>query len=328
MSTANNAGQNILKVWKALSLWQKLALGTFLIIINVLFILFLVYNEDIMVWLQPRAVAWSNRPAGWLLIWFFAFITAFPPLIGYSTSITLCGFIYGIWPGWPIAASANIAGSTAAFLVCRYYLHDWTERKIAHDKRFRALALVLKQDGLKILTLIRLCPLPYSLSNGAFSTFPTVSAPMFAAATAIASPKLLLHVFVGSRFAAVGKDRNDTSAKVADYISIAASSIFGAVTGWVIWRRTQARSRQLEAEEQAKLIEDGRREETSDDDGDGRGLTHPDDFADDDAQDLDETGQASHNDDIDFLGSPAAETPYSDDRTDETDSWPHHSSHS
>ena len=310
-----------------MSLWQKIAFVIFMVTMNVLLVLFIIYNEDIMVWLQPRAVEWSKRPGGWLLIWFFAFITAFPPLVGYSTSITLCGFIYGVWPGWPIAATANVAGSTCAFLVCRYYLRDWTERKIAHDKRFQALALVLKHDGLKLLTLIRLCPLPYSLSNGAFSTFSTVSAPMFAAATALASPKLFLHVFVGSRFAAVGKDRNDGSAKVADYVSIAASTIFGAVTGWVIWRRTQARSRQLEAEEQAKLMEDGRGGHEDDDGEGGQRLAHPDAFADDDAQELDDAEIAAHSDVIDFLGSPAAEMPYTDDRSDEGDRKPKTNGH-
>lgn len=80
-------------------------------------------------------------------------------------------------------------------------------RLVANDKRYEALSLVLKHDGLKLLVMIRLCPLPYSISNGAISTFPTVQPLMFAAATAAATPSklfsrslfALLRLFLGRK---------------------------------------------------------------------------------------------------------------------------------
>ncbi|KAK5243585.1 Tlg2-vesicle protein, partial [Cryomyces antarcticus] len=99
--------------------------------------------------------------------------------------------------------------------------------------------------------MIRLCPLPYSLSNGAIATFPTVHWLSFMLATAIASPKLLLHVFVGSRLGAIAKsgDKMDAKTKAISYLSIVIGLIAGVATGWIMYRKTTARAQELEAEE-------------------------------------------------------------------------------
>lgn len=58
-------------------------------------ILFLVFSERIFSWLEPVAEKWKNLRAGWLILWAMTFATAFPPVIGYSTCLTLAGFVYG-----------------------------------------------------------------------------------------------------------------------------------------------------------------------------------------------------------------------------------------
>ena len=216
----------------------------------VLSILFLVYSEKIFQSLVPVAEKWKNLRGGWLILWFMCFVTAFPPVIGYSTCLTLSGFIFGFPGGWPIVASATIVGSICSFIVSRTLLKSFVDRLVVGDKRFEALSLVLKHDGLKLLVMIRLCPLPYSLSNGAISTFPTVQPLMFALATAAATPKLLIAVFIGSRLAAIAKSREkmDSRTKAINWASIIIGVVLGIATGWLIYTRTLARSRQLEAE--------------------------------------------------------------------------------
>jgi hypothetical protein len=61
----------------------------------VLSILFLVYNERIFAWLAPAAKKWRDVPAGWLILWGATFVVSFPPLIGYSSCVTIAGFVYG-----------------------------------------------------------------------------------------------------------------------------------------------------------------------------------------------------------------------------------------
>lgn len=58
-------------------------------------ILFLVFSERIFAWLEPVAQKWKNLRGGWLILWAMTFATAFPPVIGYSTCLTLAGFVYG-----------------------------------------------------------------------------------------------------------------------------------------------------------------------------------------------------------------------------------------
>jgi hypothetical protein len=125
------------------------------------------------------------------------------------------------------------------------------QRLTQNDKRFTALSLTLKHDGLKLLCMVRLCPLPYSLSNGAIATVPGVSARDFAIATAAVSPKLLIHVFVGSQLGSLAEhgDKMSAGAKAASYLGMAIGGVAGALTGYVMYRKVGARAKELEAEE-------------------------------------------------------------------------------
>lgn len=140
---------------------------------------------------------------------------------------------------WCVVASATVLGSLGSFLLSRTLLAGYVHRLVEHDRRFAALALTLKHDGLKLLVMVRLCPLPYSLSNGAMSTFPTVHPLSFALATAIASPRLLIHVFIGSRLGALAEDGDtmDAGTKAVNYASIIGGGILGVLVGWSIYQR-------------------------------------------------------------------------------------------
>jgi hypothetical protein len=126
-------------------------------------------------------------------------------------------------------------------------------RLLANDTRFAALALTLKHDGLKLLVMIRLCPLPYSLSNGAIATFPTVHWASYGLATAIVSPKFMLHVFIGSQLEKIAEDGGKMSprTKALSYVSIAIGAVAGIATGWIMYRKTKQRAAELEEEERS-----------------------------------------------------------------------------
>jgi uncharacterized membrane protein YdjX (TVP38/TMEM64 family) len=225
------------------------------------FILFLVFNERIFAYLGPAAKRWRDTPGGWLVLWAMTFFVSFPPMIGYSTCVTIAGFVYGM-KGWFIIASATIVGSTASFIVSRTVLRSYVSRLAERNKRFAALSLVLKHDGIKLLIMIRLCPLPYSFSNGAISTIPTVTWQNFMLATALVTPKLLLHIFVGRQIGLLAEEGNkmDAGTKMISYLSIAIGMAAGIATGYFIYVKTKARADELEAEEAAAAAgEDGRR---------------------------------------------------------------------
>ncbi|KAI7239690.1 hypothetical protein KC330_g1794 [Hortaea werneckii] len=263
MQSAENLQNKGLRLWFHFTPLQRTGIVILNLVLFVLTVLALVYNERILTYFAPAAERWREMPAGWLILWFMTFFVSFPPMIGYSTCVTIGGFVFGM-KGWFILASATIVGSTCSFIVSKTLLKGYVSRIAEQNKRFAALSLVLKHDGLKLLVMMRLCPLPYSFSNGAISTIPTVTWQNFALATAIASPKLLLHIFVGSRLGDLAEngDKMDGKTKAVSYISILIGMIAGALTGYFIYSRTKVRARELEAEEAEAAQHGGRRSES------------------------------------------------------------------
>lgn len=251
LRSADKVQRKIVSTFRKLSLFYKILVIIAALVSFTLGILFLVYNERIFGMLAPVAKKWRDIHGGWMILWALTFISAFPPLIGYSTTVTISGFVYGFPNGWFIVGSATVIGSLCSFLASRTILSKYVHRLVGEDKRFEALALTLKHDGLKILCMIRFCPLPYSLSNAAMSTFPTVHPLSFALATLIASPKLLIHVFIGSRLGklAEGGVDLDASTKAINYASIIIGGVLGVAVGYIIYQRTIARAKELEIEE-------------------------------------------------------------------------------
>ncbi|KJZ73611.1 hypothetical protein HIM_06944 [Hirsutella minnesotensis 3608] len=188
----------------------------------VLLVLVLVYSHRFFAWLAPVAKAWRQQPAGWLLIFVLICVTAFPPVVG----------------------------SLGSFLACRNFFSARVDRLVGSDHRFVALGQVLRHDGIWYLTGIRFCPLPFSLSNGFLATIPSITPLSFAISTALSSPKLLVHIFIGSRLAALAEEGDSMSAgdKAINYLSMFIGAAIGLIVGLVIYRRTIARAEQLAAE--------------------------------------------------------------------------------
>ncbi|KAH7329313.1 hypothetical protein B0I35DRAFT_41999 [Stachybotrys elegans] len=251
--SVNQFGLQVQRTYEKLSPLQKVLAIAVCILGWVVLILMIMYSHSFFSWLAPVAKAWRSNPAGWLIIFVLIFVMSFPPVIGYSTVNTVAGFVYGFPLGWPIIAAAATVGSTAAFIASRTVLSGYVNRMVGHDHRFRALGHVLRQEGVLYLTAIRCCPLPFSLSNGFLATIPTISPMTFALATALSTPKLLVHVWIGSRLALLAEEGDEMSAgdKAINYIGIAIGGIIGFVAGLAIYRRTMARAAQLAEEDAA-----------------------------------------------------------------------------
>lgn len=193
------------------------------------------------------------------------------------------------------------------------------ERLVANDRRFEALSLVLKHDGFKLLVMIRLCPLPYSLSNGAISTFPTVQPWMFALATAAATPRLLIAVFIGSRLKAIAKsgEKMDAATKAINWASIIFGVLLGAGTGWLIYKRLESRFRYVNQTDCDRTLARSRQIENEGRSGPRNQAPRTGDFSDD----PEEQATATHlrDDQIDFLDNEDTRNSYRDDVSDDGD---------
>ncbi|KAI1382217.1 hypothetical protein F4677DRAFT_401242 [Hypoxylon crocopeplum] len=254
MRTSVSVMNKMLKLFYSMTPVQRALAVLVVIVVNVLLVLFLVYSHRIFAALEPVAQGWRALPGGWIIVFLMTSVTAFPPMIGYSTCVTIAGFVYDFPRGWPIVASATVFGSTAAFLTSRTVFSKYVHALVGGDKRFVALGQVLRHDGLLVLAAIRFCPLPFSLSNGFLATIPSITPLRFALATAMASPKLLVHVFIGSRLARLAESGDEMSAgaKAVNYLSMLLGSLAGIALSLFIYRRTMARAKELAREEAAE----------------------------------------------------------------------------
>ncbi|KAL2860847.1 TVP38/TMEM64 family protein [Aspergillus lucknowensis] len=251
----NALNERILAAWGKMTFWQRVGTVLAVIACNILGFGFLFVTGRVFQWLGPVAETWEHSALAFILMWLGVFLVSFPPLVGWSTFGTVSGYVFGVWKGWLLYSSATVLGSTCSFLASRTFLSKFVHRLVERDKRFAALSLTLKYDGLKLLCMIRLCPLPYSICNGAISTFPTVQPLMYGLATAIISPKLLVPAFIGSRLRVLYENGEEMSlgSKLVNIFSIIISIAVGIFTGIYIYRRTLARAKELEERERGDI---------------------------------------------------------------------------
>lgn len=230
----------------ALSRPAKIALVVWAVLAFIGGILVLIFHHDILETIVALSHKWKESKYGGLVLFGLIVLISFPPLIGYSALSSIAGMMYGFPYGWPFLALATLVGSTLSFIAFRYALNNYARRLAQSNTKFAALSKTLEQDSFLLLLMIRLCPLPYSLSNGALASVPSVGLGKFVLATVITSPKLLGHIFVGDRLARLGT-ATDTTSKIVDVVSIAVAVIIGSATAYIIYNRTMERASLMEA---------------------------------------------------------------------------------
>ncbi|KAG9002671.1 Tlg2-vesicle protein [Tulasnella sp. JGI-2019a] len=185
----------------------------------------------------------ANRPYGYLILVAVIAITSFPPLIGWSTTITICGFAYGP-KGWFVATAGALIGAAMSFIVLRVAFHARIQAWSRENKKWVALENVIRARGLPLIILIRLSPFPpWVYANLLFASIDTVAFWQFMIATMVYSSKLFIQVWIGSRIAAFSdgtqRDEMDTTAKIINVLSILAGMLVAVAAGWITWYLTE-----------------------------------------------------------------------------------------
>jgi len=192
-----------------------------------------------------------NMRFGWLILFSIMIVSSFPPVIGHSWAMSICGFAYGI-KGIIIAAPGALIGSMVTFIVFRRFLQSRLKIWSHQNKKWQAMEHVIKTDGLKLIILVRLCPIPWVYSNTLFASIESVSLLQFFIATVCLFPKQFLIVFIGSEASLLSdgtrRDQMSTSAKVLDLFSIVLGILLTMGTGWYVWRTTERRIHAVELE--------------------------------------------------------------------------------
>lgn len=149
---------------------------------------------------------WQRSPAETAAIFAALNIAALALSIpGAVLSFALAaGAIFGPWWGTAIALGAVVAGDSLAFLIARFVIRDWIERRFAKAAR-RANAGVERDGAFYLMSLRLLAVMPYFLVNwtmGLTRMKLRVFAPVSFAGLL---PVTFLYVLAGSQISELGQ---------------------------------------------------------------------------------------------------------------------------
>ncbi len=220
---------------------------------GVLGLLFLIFSKSIFNFFFIFALKWQQLGIwGVILMFTLIFICSFPPVIGYTTLGNLCGMIYGFPGGWPILAFSTVCGCTASFMFIRMYFSNYGNRLASkYDSLFHGLNTAFDKNdrhSLGLLIMLRFCPLPYSLSNGAMASIESIPLNYFVIATAVGTSRLFIHIFIGARFMELGDNKKDGLSKFLDVLSILLAGGFMTATAWIIYKKYQKSLSEIEGQ--------------------------------------------------------------------------------
>jgi len=191
----------------------------------------------------------SHMKYGWLIIIGFMILISFPPMTGHTTTVTLCGFAYGM-KGFFIGLAGSVLGAAFVFVVLRFLFAKRLQKWTATNEKWTALETVAKTKGLPLVILIRVSSMPpWAYSNTLFASIHTVALWQFVIATFCLTPKLLLHTFIGSRLASLsdGEQREgmDTQTKIVNSLLAVGGILLVIIASVVVYRLVQSQLRQL-----------------------------------------------------------------------------------
>ncbi len=105
---------------------------------------------------------------GWwgALLWGALYILTCAFMLPGSPLTVGAGYAFGLWIGTVVAMIGSMAGASTVFLISRTIARRWIERKIASRAWFGALDRAVKQQGFRIVFLLRFSPLfPFNVMN-------------------------------------------------------------------------------------------------------------------------------------------------------------------
>lgn len=108
------------------------------------------------------------------------------------------GAIYGLVPGFLLAAGSTLAGAVLSFLISRSLLRPIAERVAARRRRLHNLDGLVAQEGWRLVCLLRVSPImPFSATSYVLG-LSAISLRDYVAGTLASLPALCGYVFTGT----------------------------------------------------------------------------------------------------------------------------------
>lgn len=161
--------------------------------------------------------------------------------------MTLAGFLFGLGKGFVLAAIGIALAAACGYFVGRSLLRDWVERRIAGNRRLRAIDKALDDKAFTVVVLTRLAlVLPFNVLNYAYGVTRVRPATYVAASAVGMLPAVLLYVYFGTLARDIGQILAGGGSPPAGRWWIAGTALAAIIAATVVVHR--AASRALDAE--------------------------------------------------------------------------------
>ena len=153
------------------------------------------------------------------------------------------GFAFGMFSGLLAVLIGIAIGSAFGFLFARYVARDVVSQKLAQNARFRAMDAAIAKEGWKIVGLLRLCPVPFGITNYLYGLTAIRFWPYMAATMIGLLPPNIAFVYLG----AFGKRTLDGPRHPLEFVlgGLALVALLGVMI--ILRRIAQRATRSLEA---------------------------------------------------------------------------------
>ncbi|MEE9375691.1 MAG: TVP38/TMEM64 family protein [Rhizobiaceae bacterium] len=183
---------------------------------------------------------------GWFIFIIVYALTSFLLIPGSILSIG-AGVAYGLW-AFPLVIIGAVLGSAISFLAARYIFHDKVQAKVAEYPRFNAVNEAIRDEGWKVVFLLRLSPaLPFSLQNWFLGLTPVGFWPSQIATFFGIMPGTLLYIWVASLGgeAAAGGMQDSSMAR---YLGLALGLLATIIVTVIVTRKAQKKLKEFAVE--------------------------------------------------------------------------------
>jgi uncharacterized membrane protein YdjX (TVP38/TMEM64 family) len=113
------------------------------------------------------SASWLSSGAG-LISWIpfcGVLILAQILLVPVSPFSIYAGFTFGFWEGTAVTITAKMLSALVNFSMSRWVSKEWGMRLANRYPLIQTMNDVLIHEGLKLVILLRLCPIPFSIAN-------------------------------------------------------------------------------------------------------------------------------------------------------------------
>ena len=174
--------------------------------------------QQILDWVAAQGI-WA--PVLFIIVYAAAAVGFVP-----GSLLTLsAGAIFGVVQGTALVSIASTLAAAISFLLGRFALRGWIEKKLSHKPAFKTIDEAVGREGWKIVLLLRLSPVfPFALLNYSLGLTNIRFWPAVIASWVGMLPGTILYVYLGS-LAQVAAQETTTAQKVLYGVGLLATLI-------------------------------------------------------------------------------------------------------